>query len=251
MFDFVDFDKSGTISEAEVAQLLGILNIRNDRDSVRHPAPHAPSPLVRALSPRTLINDPLSILQVREMMAQVDRDKSGHIDFDEFIEASPPHHNCLPYTHRALTRMRTQTLTHACAPPAQMLAGGTSKRDYSQKDLTRAFRVFADRGLPPGCILAKTLEDTLLTYCADLARGGAPAARGVRACVRTCAVTGPESPLSATPDSPGPPAQTAMDEMLRLIDSMEPNAHEIINWQARGPGPLCLVAGSRRRPVAV
>lgn len=66
------------------------------------------------------------------------------------------------------------------------------KRDYTAKELTKDFRAFANKGLPSGCILAKTLENTLLTYCSD---------------------------------------KVSMDEMLRLIDSLEPNQQGIINYQ--------------------
>ncbi|WIA31580.1 hypothetical protein OEZ86_002468 [Tetradesmus obliquus] len=36
---------------------------------------------------------------------------------------------------------------------------------YSKADVLRSFRVFADRGAPPGCIVPETLEAALLKHC--------------------------------------------------------------------------------------
>ncbi|WIA11496.1 hypothetical protein OEZ85_011609 [Tetradesmus obliquus] len=36
---------------------------------------------------------------------------------------------------------------------------------YSKADVLRSFRMFADRGAPPGCIVPETLEAALLKHC--------------------------------------------------------------------------------------
>lgn len=81
--------------------------------------------------------------QAAALVASVDEDGSGCLEFNEFL----------------------QVVAAPQRPP------------YSQAELLRAFRRFADKGAPPGCIAPETLEKALV-------RARAAAARLLLACMR-------------------------------------------------------------------
>lgn len=68
---------------------------------------------------------------VEAMIDEIDGDGSGQIDFDEFLEVM--------------------------ARPQQV--------PYKRADVARAFRMFADKDAPAGCISPEALEKALVKYC--------------------------------------------------------------------------------------
>lgn len=100
VFDLVDKDKGGSISAFEVKELMGLLG--------RHP----------------------SMAEVEAMVAEIDIDGSGEVDFEEFLQ----------------------------------VMAGQSSTSVSKRELTKAFRLFSDAGLPPGFIKAETLIKALVQY---------------------------------------------------------------------------------------
>ncbi|KAK3253138.1 hypothetical protein CYMTET_37595 [Cymbomonas tetramitiformis] len=103
VFDLVDKDKGGTISASEVKELMGLLGM--------HPTQE----------------------EVEAMVAEIDIDGNGEVDFEEFLQ----------------------------------VMAGQQNTSYTKRDLVRAFRLFADPGLQPGFISPEALEKALATYCAD------------------------------------------------------------------------------------
>ncbi|GLC38191.1 hypothetical protein PLESTB_001089500 [Pleodorina starrii] len=65
------------------------------------------------------------------MISEIDRTGDGHIDFQEFLQVM--------------------------AKPQDL--------PYKRADVMRAFRLFADRDAPPGCISPEALERALIQYC--------------------------------------------------------------------------------------
>ncbi|KIZ01961.1 Calmodulin-like protein 3 [Monoraphidium neglectum] len=98
LFDMLDTDKGGTLSASEVRALMRMLGMR------------------------------VSAAEARVLVAGVDADGSGALDFDEFL---------------------------------QVVAAPQQKPAYMQGELVHAFRRFADRSVPAGCIAPETLERAL------------------------------------------------------------------------------------------
>eukprot|EP00877_Chromochloris_zofingiensis_P008283 jgi/Chrzof1/3708/Cz13g06020.t1 len=98
LFDMVDKDKGGSLSAEEVQELMEILGM------------------------------PRRLEDVERMIADIDKDNSQTVDFDEFLQV--------------------------VAKPQQL--------PYSRADLLRSFRLFADVGSPAGCIAPETLEKALV-----------------------------------------------------------------------------------------
>eukprot|EP00775_Hariotina_reticulata_P006036 gene6036-6274_t len=104
VFDLMDKDKGGTLSAEEVHELLQLLGMKMRLD------------------------------EVQQMIFEIDRDNSGTVDFEEFLQVA--------------------------SKPQQL--------PYSRADLLRSFRMFADKDAPPGSISPEALEAALLTYCQDM-----------------------------------------------------------------------------------
>jgi hypothetical protein len=142
------------------------------------------------------------------MIAETDKDGSGSVDFDEFLQASKHAQtdahtgwmcrtcttatentckwdgwpteaaNCihvcvLVWLQRARAEMAwSVTLCPACWPDSScsctrmstvQVASKKQQLPYSKADVLRSFRMFADRGAPPGCIVPETLEAALVS----------------------------------------------------------------------------------------
>eukprot|EP00695_Tsukubamonas_globosa_P003449 TRINITY_DN641_c0_g1_i1.p1 TRINITY_DN641_c0_g1~~TRINITY_DN641_c0_g1_i1.p1 ORF type:complete len:140 (+),score=53.67 TRINITY_DN641_c0_g1_i1:54-422(+) len=100
IFDLVDTDRGGSISKDELAKLMTTLGLKPTEE------------------------------ELDAMMAEVDADGSGDIDFQEFV-----------------TVMSRRV--HA---------------EYTPEQLKNAFKVFETPNLPPGYVATETLEHALMTY---------------------------------------------------------------------------------------
>jgi calmodulin len=100
IFNLVDLDKGGTISKDELGQLMKTLGLKPTQE------------------------------ELNAMVAEIDADGSGEIDFDEFV-----------------TVMSRKVNT-----------------SYTPKQVKAAFKVFAKQTDPNGMISMATLEQALTTY---------------------------------------------------------------------------------------
>ncbi|KAK9824637.1 hypothetical protein WJX72_011960 [[Myrmecia] bisecta] len=103
VFDMVDVDGGGSISGEEVQKLMELLGMDSSPE------------------------------EVATMIADIDQDGNGEVDFQEFLS----------------------------------VMAGAQQPAYSKKELLRAFRLFADKDAPAGRITQGTLEKALVTYCGD------------------------------------------------------------------------------------
>lgn len=101
VFDLMDKDKGGTLGLEEVKALMELLGIKVRPD------------------------------EVEAMIADLDTDGSGQIDFNEFV----------------------------------MVMAKPQDLPYKKADVLRAFRMFVDRDAPTGQISPEALEKALVKYC--------------------------------------------------------------------------------------
>jgi Ca2+-binding EF-hand superfamily protein len=100
VFDLVDVDRSGSISAAELERLLKMLAIKSTKQ------------------------------EVDTMIAEVDSNRNGTIDFDEFVSIMTKKVNV----------------------------------DYSKKEIERSFKYFVEEKGPEGCISKADLEFALQKF---------------------------------------------------------------------------------------
>ena len=91
IFNLVDLDKGGTISKDELKQLMNTLGLKPSQASTAHSpsARRTATVLTRRAAPRAQE-------ELNQMVAEIDADNSGEIDFD----GAPPVHRIIP--HRIL-----------------------------------------------------------------------------------------------------------------------------------------------------
>ena len=91
IFNLVDLDKGGTISKEELKQLMNTLGLKPSQASTAHSpsARRTATVLTRRAAPRAQE-------ELNQMVAEIDADNSGEIDFD----GAPPVHRIIP--HRIL-----------------------------------------------------------------------------------------------------------------------------------------------------
>mgnify|MGYP006099656399 CR=1 FL=1 len=99
IFDLVDKDKGGSISSTELTELMSTLGINASQE------------------------------EIRAMVAEIDTDGNGDIDFDEFVAVMSRKVNA----------------------------------DYSSKDVKRAFRTFA-LGQPNGYVSLESVKEALMQH---------------------------------------------------------------------------------------
>ena len=100
IFNLVDKDKGGTISVQEVQDLMDMLGMQ------------------------------MSEAETRAMVAEIDLDGNGEIDFEEFL----------------------------------IIVAGQKNTSCNKRELLRAFRIVADPNLPSGYIHPKSLKEALIHY---------------------------------------------------------------------------------------
>ncbi|MEW5307084.1 MAG: hypothetical protein WDW38_002156 [Sanguina aurantia] len=100
VFELTDRDGGGTLSAEEIRGLMELLGMRIGADDFDR------------------------------MIAEMDTDGSGEVEFDEFVKVM--------------------------SKPVDV--------PYTKADVLRAFKIFADEGAPPGCISADTLEKAVLKH---------------------------------------------------------------------------------------
>ena len=87
IFNLVDLDKGGTISKDELKQLMNTLGLKPSQASTAHSpsARRTATVLTRRAAPRAQE-------ELNQMVAEIDADNSGEIDFD----GAPPVHRIIP-----------------------------------------------------------------------------------------------------------------------------------------------------------